>query len=338
MKERSKNDMKKIEYLEIARILATIAVVGIHIFYQSTLLFDPSDNRYFLPYNIFAFCVPLFLLISGAIQLNPDKEFKMKKSIKKVAIPLVSYGICFSILEQIFNNRAISIKYVFYAILNVIKGESWNHLWYIYMIIGVYLCMPYFKLIVKNSGANEYNKILLILFLFTSLIPSVDEFFNIKIAFNLPIESVYVFYLFWGYKLYNLDNHDINNKLLFILSIFNAVCLFFASQNEIRLPYNNIVTVCYVTSIFLILKKISNICNKIYNSHIEKVASCTFGIYIVHMIFVNFLIKFLKISIMDLKVNYYIAGIICTSLVFVISYIIVRIIKIIPGVNVVFRV
>ena len=85
MKEKSLiQDDNKYQYsYEVLRIVCSIAVVSIHTVYQSHLIFqDPSDNRYLFPYNFLAFAVPIFVMITGAIWLNPEKDFNLKKRLR----------------------------------------------------------------------------------------------------------------------------------------------------------------------------------------------------------------------------------------------------------------
>ena len=55
---------------------------------------------------------------------------------------LFTVGLFYSLLEEVFIAKKFSITILGTSILNVFTGNLWDHMWFIYAIIGVYLVMP----------------------------------------------------------------------------------------------------------------------------------------------------------------------------------------------------
>jgi len=89
-------------------------------------------------------CVPLFVIISGYLLLPIKTDYKIffKKRITKVIFPFFYFCIFYDIYhfakgEFDWKQFLLHIPQIF---LNY--GTYLGHLWYIYMILGLYLFMP----------------------------------------------------------------------------------------------------------------------------------------------------------------------------------------------------
>jgi surface polysaccharide O-acyltransferase-like enzyme len=105
---------------------------------------------------------------------------------------------------EILTNANFSFNFgqIGISVLNAIQGKSWDHIWYLYMIAGLYLCIPMIKIFVINSPKNIVKYILIVLFIFTSIIPSLESILPYKFGIYIPINSFYVFYLLLGYYIH----------------------------------------------------------------------------------------------------------------------------------------
>ena len=133
----------------LLRLLATIGVIGDHVplcaIKQTTAEVVPSMD---FMYNTMAMSchwpVPIFMMITGYLLLQ-KKELEYKtiwKYFKRIAIVLLLFGFVFSLMEVYFVSHAISLQGVMTAFVNVIEGHTWDHMWYLYILLGVYLFLP----------------------------------------------------------------------------------------------------------------------------------------------------------------------------------------------------
>lgn len=72
------------EYLNILRWISTIAVVFIHTITADSTIYNKSNILYIIR-NLLNWCVPMFVMISGVLFLNPKKEIPIKKLLKKMS-------------------------------------------------------------------------------------------------------------------------------------------------------------------------------------------------------------------------------------------------------------
>lgn len=85
--------------------------------------------------NLWQWCVPIFVMITGVLFLNPHKEITIEKLIKKyifrILLAIIVFGIPFSYIEIFFNaGYHFDIKQIGEAIINTIQGDSFKHLWF----------------------------------------------------------------------------------------------------------------------------------------------------------------------------------------------------------------
>jgi surface polysaccharide O-acyltransferase-like enzyme len=298
-------------YLNTLRVFATFAVIMIHVFspinsYFSNSLTKTESYICVVLNNLWQWCVPMFVMITGVLFLNPDKEIALDKILKKyvlrIILAIVLFGIPYCFMEILFSaNMVFSIGQIGSSVLNTIQGKSWDHMWYLYMIAGLYLCIPLMRIFVINAPKNIVKYTLIVLFIFTSVIPSMESITEYKFGIYIPINSVYVFYLLLGYYI-SYNKIAINFWILRSLLIAYIIFAFFMPLNKdfvnlsggghlILTGYNSPIVVMATFAIFCILYQ-KNKPSKI----METIAPMCFGIYLIHTLFINILYKFVKFS------------------------------------------
>ncbi len=106
--------MKTIYYINTLRTIATLAVVFLHtgagIFETKHFpIHDITYNTYNLYIQLMRFSVPLFVLISGALFLSPNKNINFnlitKKYVKRIILALIVFGLPMCIIVSFQNWR-----------------------------------------------------------------------------------------------------------------------------------------------------------------------------------------------------------------------------------------
>jgi surface polysaccharide O-acyltransferase-like enzyme len=306
-KQQTANDTK---YLNTLRVFATFAVIMIHVFsplntYFSNLLSKQESYICIILNNLWQWCVPAFVMITGVLFLNPEKNITLEKILKKyfsrIILAIIIFGIPYCFMEIFFDaNFSFKFSQIGIAVLNVIQGKSWDHMWYLYMIAGLYLFIPLIKIFVINAEKNVIKYTLVVLFIFTSVIPSLESILPYKFGIYIPINSVYVFYLLLGYYIH-YNRIEIEKSILFALIIVYVLFVIFMPLNKnfvslengghiILTGYNSPMVVMVTIGVFCLLYQ-GNKENKI----MDITAPMCFGIYLIHTLFINFLYKFIKI-------------------------------------------
>lgn len=311
----------KQRWIENLRGLAAISVISIHSLNSALLIFGGDDTTsisYILNkalMNLLWWGVPCFIMITGYLLLDPDKSITFEKLIKKyilrILVVLFVFGTVFSWMEIIFDDKVVSVYQVWRAILNVFEGKSWAHLWYLYALIGIYLLLPIYRLISKNITDSDLLYFIIICFVFLFLISKLSLF---KISSGFYINwGVNPFWLLLGYakrrKLFVFTKQK--NILLLLLSIVTLVLLSMicygmgADVVETFFGYDSPIVAVMANSIFNLFMNFNNAdmvieskkyLNSVISNLLYKIADNSFGIYIVHMFFVNMFYKMIKIN------------------------------------------
>lgn len=185
--------------MDLLKLIAILSVIGLHVFQIW------NNGQQILNFNFYALaeitrpCVPLFLMITGALLLN--REIEIKTFLKKKWVRIIYPFIFFLIIHLI-----------------ILQPESFNVLtynWYFWMILGVYLSIPIINRYILNASLKdlEYFVLLILIslavyqFLFIFQIPN-----NIDLNFFIgPIS-----YMIMGYYL-SVKEFKLNtNKIITI--------------------------------------------------------------------------------------------------------------------------
>jgi len=184
------------------RVIACIGVVCIHVFKTAhDVCVDISDPVSFLCMSVvnnLGWCVPVFLMITGSLLLNPEKEMPIRKIgayIWRIALVLIIAGTLFALMELVFNARSFSGRMLLSAFVNVLTGNSWNHLWYLYALIVLYCFLPLLKALVSWKKVSQSKFICWMMVLYASVLPMLKAL-GINLGIAVDAVSIYMLYPF----------------------------------------------------------------------------------------------------------------------------------------------
>jgi len=109
--------------------------------------------------SLVRFAVPVFVMISGALLLHRDYELGdfLKRRLIRIVIPFLFWSLIYVGYEfyiEDLNYTGIDWNTT-RQILHLLKVGSSYHLWYVYMLIGLYLLIPIISKFVRNATQNE---------------------------------------------------------------------------------------------------------------------------------------------------------------------------------------
>lgn len=161
------------EWLDAARTLGIALVVFCHsveTYYRPVLLGQKQvDILPWLAENFMFFVgrmgVPLFLCISGVLLLG--REYQVKQFYKRSLLPLVITTELWIIINYLFvcspvQNHSFRIDELLREML-FLKDPSLSHMWYMPMIIGIYVAVPFLaKLLHTWEDVSDFKLIYLL--------------------------------------------------------------------------------------------------------------------------------------------------------------------------------
>ena len=309
---------KNSSFVSVLRIFAALAVVVIH----TRSLANHETLGYNLVYAMLLWSVPVFFMMTGYIFLGIKKcvEYKdIKKNVFRFLAVLVVLGMFFSLSERVFTAGTFQFKMLGDAISDVIQGNLFDHMWYLYEIIGLYLLLPVFSAFLKNNEKNLYIFIAL-LFGVNFLIPELFSLLDMKFAVDLSIGK-YALYLFLGAAMHRMSDRLVQR--LFVPSVL-TLALIFVGQAVTSFVFDEMIELSYVRSyvvvmsccVFCIFRHLFDK-ERFDTKFIRELAGCTWGIYLFHPYVIHIFGKLFKISIVSY--NNWIAFPICCAVVFTAS-------------------
>lgn len=303
------NKSNNIAWIDNLRVLATICVVFIHVSSPLLYRFEGKPDLNWWIGNIYdgtvRFCVPVFIMITGSLMLSKDyalNEF-IKIKMMRIIIPFIFWStiyLAYGLISKFFNEGYLTFSSILeYSLNSFVFGSSY-HLWYIYMIIGIYLFIPIISKWTKNCSENQ---ILYFLFIWVISIiisqPSIQAYMP---KFNLTYFSGFIGYLILGYylsikKLNECKN--INYFSLFLFLIGNAITIYgtyLLSSNKGHFVgdlyrYLTLNVLMSSVGIFVFFKQVNTTNNKTIALISSLISRFSFGIYLVHVLVLMLLNK-----------------------------------------------
>lgn len=324
------------------RVVACIGIVLLHtlngaIGLYGGLITESASLVSKVMLNLLLWCVPCFVMITGALLLDPEKEISYEKLFKKyifrILKALVFCCIVFCIFDAITHNESFTVSWSINLLLSIIEGTNWSHLWYLYLVVAIYLMMPLYKSITKAAKEKDIRYILKLFFIFLSLI-TIFSIFDINIAFYILSSTVYPFYVFAGYAIKKgIIKLSITQALIFVVGS-SLLLIFFtyfqvSSQMDLSslLNYSSPLVVIQSVGVFALFNNI----NFKENKFMDLLNDSSFGIYLLHMIFVRVILKYAAYN--PYQGCSILSFIILVGCIFIFSFIIVKILKKVPFVK-----
>lgn len=322
-----------IVWLDVVRFIAMFTVVCCHCtdpfnFYPGTAPNIGEIKLWGAIYgSVLRPCVPLFVMITGALLLpvRGDASTFYKKRIPRVFYPFLIWSVLYNLFPWITGllglNPQIILDFFPYAGEEVMQ-QSFSvsleyilmipfnfsilavHMWYIYLLIGLYLYLPVFSAWVEKASERA-NLMFLLAWGVTLLLPYYYQFVSNYLWGTCSWNSFGMLYAFAGFNGYLLLGHYLKNlewslkKTLAIgIPMFAAgyAVTFLGFRHITALPeytdemlelfftYCSLNVVMMTIPVFMLAKKV-----KVNSERMKKALAnltvCGFGIYMIHYFF-----------------------------------------------------
>lgn len=221
-------------YIDIARVFSMVSVILIHV---------GAINWYDAPFSLYPwgvmnlfdlmarYCVPVFLMISGYIFLDPVRNISVKKIYTRYLPRLIAAFFFWSFLYALITSGFLTQRTLGNGVgMQLLKDTFWGHyhMWYMYLIVAFYIITPALRPIAANRKAMKY--FLIISYIFSYLIPTIQmiPFIYEHTArytgrLELSFISGYVFYYLAGYYFGSEDFTRRDKKIIYTLGVIGFV-------------------------------------------------------------------------------------------------------------------
>ncbi len=242
--------------------------------------------------------VPLFVILSGVLLLDPAKADEpllvfFKKRFARIGIPMIFWTIAYFVWTYYVRGGQVTPE----NFLGGLLGGSYGHLWFLYLLVGLYSVTPVLRVIVKYLDRQKFTYFLAVWFGGTIFVPFMKVFLP-NVSYN-P-----VMFVFTGWTgCFVLGVYLLKSKVkvrpgilylcliagLLVAVFGDAVAPLFGGPNSVGffhdyLSFNIIVA---SVALFLVLaavpaSRIQN-GNATVNRFVNWVGKNTLGIYLVHL-------------------------------------------------------
>ena len=353
-------DNKRIIWLDFVKFIAISMMIAVHCTDNVTPT-ERSEAWYNLWGSFYGSfmrpAIPLFVMVTGALLLPVKENISTfyTKRLTRLVIPFIVLSVLYNLFPWITGLLGLSHTIIndffawaepdqsFSGALHNILMIPFNfsmlavQMWYVYLLIGLYLYMPFFSAWVKQASVKE-QKIFLTLWFISLFIPYLREYLTKDLwgtcSWN-EFGLLYYFAGFNGYLLlgYYIKNNDINfswGKLavIGIPSFIIGYCITFlgfksitaipgqpAELVELFFTYCSPNVLLMTLPIFLVIKK-NHFKSVTIRRFAINISTCTLGIWMSHYLFLGpcyMLVEFLPLHTM-LKM------IVCTILLLSITW------------------
>jgi surface polysaccharide O-acyltransferase-like enzyme len=162
----------QLDWVNNLRVIALLAVITLHTTSPVMEQFNKGPLSVWLTgdfYNsLTRFAVPVFVMISGALLLSKEYELGdfLKRRLSRIVIPFLFWSLVY--VAYMFYDEQVDYSGDWWIttkqVLHFLKYESSYHLWYVYMLIGLYLFIPVISRFVRNATEKETLYFLLVWF------------------------------------------------------------------------------------------------------------------------------------------------------------------------------
>lgn len=333
-------------YLDYLRVFATAAVMMIHISGDQWAEVDVNSFAWqtFNFYNSISRWGPaVFVMISGALFLRRSIPISKlySKYILRLAAAFAAWSVFYAVLEGGSGKEMLEA-----AILGC------YHMWFILMLIGVYVCIPFLRAIAKERKNILY--FLALSFVFAFLIPEVTSLIkdfgsdsairlNKLISRDIWLISLnmikgYPAYFLLGYLLNTEELDSRRRRVIYGLGAAGfAVTIALSSYAALKAQtpnenyYDNFtVNVLFECMAVFVWFKHRQYKNERLNRIVQSLSKYSFGAYLVHVLIIRLL---RRSGINTLIMNPVVSVILILAVVYTISFVISAVLNHIPVVR-----
>ena len=301
----------RVIYFDVLRITAIFFVVAVHLSAQHWSDVDVSSRAWFA-FNLYCttgkWSVPVFVMISGALFLGRDLDIRsiLKKYLLRIAIAFAFWSAAYALfVRALYGITWDEVLFRFFT--------GHYHMWFLFMIAGLYLLVPLLRPIVQNEKLLRY--FLLLAFIFTFLLPQAAFFCSFALPQVSEVIRTVAMYSYCFFPLgftvyfiggYYLSRRDLSRREETVLYCVGTASLLFSIAAPVVLSraqgapsdafynYNSLNVLFTSVPIFVFARQHLNFpkLGEQALGVLGRLSKYSFGVYLVHPMVIELLGRF----------------------------------------------
>ncbi len=216
-------------YVDLIRTVAMVGVILLHASGRWTVTSQEMNQMNQLEftswgvvsiYQSFAVMgVPLFLMLTGALLLQPEKNDTLgvffKKRWARIGLPCLFWGAAYFAWDFLVQN----IPFTASAIIQGILNGPYTQIWYVYVLVGLYLLTPILRVFIANADQTIIKYFVILWVLGISIMPLFSLFTTFQLNSNVFTIPGYVGFFVLGTYLSTVKMRRSASAIFIVLGI-----------------------------------------------------------------------------------------------------------------------
>lgn len=286
----------RVHYADLLRISAAFMVILLHVSAQYWDVLPVTTTEWFICHVYDSLCRPavsIFVMLSGMFLLDPARQILLSdlftRYCKKIIILLLFWTFFYATWHDVFwaAFRGETINWP-----TVIKSlqTSHYHLWYCYMLLGLYLILPFLRKIAADKTLLPY--FLILCFCFTVILPTLPWLWvkTMRQSMYFSFTAGFTGYFLLGYYLRTIMLSKRMRYFCYLAGFIGLCFTIFVSyqqalSSQTAFGYYSpftLNTVCLTIAIFLFYQyELPHILQR-HQATISTLVENSLGIYLIH--------------------------------------------------------
>jgi surface polysaccharide O-acyltransferase-like enzyme len=262
-------------------------------------------------------CVPLFVMLSGALLLQPSKinepiRVFLKKRLSRIGLAFAFWSGVYLAWGFFMTKTPVTLGNIGQGILRSLLSGAYYHFWFIYLIAGLYLITPILRVII-GYGTDKILRYLIVLwFVGVAIVPILDLATGITFSPDVFVIGGWIGFFVLGTYLQKIEVRSIILYGLLFLGFASTVFgvwlmtypLSSLGQSNFFLDYLTINVITGSAALFMVLMRFrsdwpgSN--HPIVGRLAGAISSNTLPVYLFHVI----ILESLELGFFGFALNY----------------------------------
>jgi surface polysaccharide O-acyltransferase-like enzyme len=212
--------------VDLIRTIAIILVILLHASTQSypdVGLMSLQGVQIWWASNVYdsisRVCVPLFVMLAGALLLQPSKADEplkvfFKKRLNRIGIPFLFWGAIYFAWRLFVNGEILTAN----SIVQGVLGGPYYQFWFLYLLLGLYIVTPVLRVVIKHADWKILRYLIFVWFVGTAIIPLLTLFGSYSLNANVFIFTGWLGYFVLGAYLLKVQFKSSILTLVLVLS------------------------------------------------------------------------------------------------------------------------
>ncbi|MBE6768592.1 MAG: hypothetical protein E7549_06740 [Ruminococcaceae bacterium] len=244
--------------------------------------------------------VPLLLMAEGALLLDKPESASLKEVWRHRVLPMLStlavWSVIFLVVRYLWQGLVGENVVPLDALLSVVSTPISSHLWLLYLLLAIYLLLPFLRLLVEHAPRNLLRFALGLWLFYSVLIPALSSRSVLPALSLAPYASANPLGGYLGYVLlgWMLATTEWRTKPLYMVITYGALGVLTAIVTALLTKSSGAANMAmyqgFMPNVALMAAAAFMACREfnretVFTPWIGPMAQFSFGMYILHGLF-----------------------------------------------------